>query len=147
MTPNPLDGVSPFLRALAGVCGPPIALLAAGTCALLNAGRARSLSPAQQRDLVARFPQLDLSRVRITEHAVLPLHPQFVGITLGRRIYVRGSLDNSPGSQRLLAHELTHVQQFAELGFAGMARTYGALWLRHGYSRHPMEHEAKRREE
>lgn len=141
-----LDGVNPWLKAVAGLCGPPVAALAAGACALLNPGRARPLSPVLQKELAARFPELDLTRVRITDRAVLPLQPHFAGITLGHRIYVRGPLDDSPATRRLLAHELAHVRQFAELGFAGMARAYGALWLRHGYTRHPMEEEARERE-
>jgi hypothetical protein len=135
--------VNPWLHALAVICAPPIAALTAGVCALLNVGRARPLPPGARTAFAQRFPELDLTRVRVVDRALLPLQPRFVGLTLGHHIYLRARLDDSPAMRRLLAHELAHVRQFASLGFAGMARAYGALWLAYGYSGHPMEVEAR----
>lgn len=117
-----------WARALAALVAPPGAVALAGLCRLLNLDR-----PAHRLD----------DGALVIDRARLPLLPGFAGITLGRRIYVRRTLDGSLAARRLLAHEREHVRQFATLGFGGMTARYVALWLRHGYAAHPMERAAR----
>lgn len=128
-------------RAVGSVAGP----LVAGAVALLargvNGRKLRPLSKRERLDLAGVCPGLDLTTVRIAEGCRLPLLPDFVAITLGHSIYVRGHLARRPPS--LLAHELTHVRQFTEAGWFGMTARYATLWLQHGYRQHPMEVEAR----
>ena len=56
-------------------------------------------SPQQARaDVIwkVRYRGLDLARVRVAEGCRLPLLPEFVAITLGHTIYVRGHLARRP---------------------------------------------------
>jgi hypothetical protein len=107
----------------------------------LNGRKLRPLSKCERQHLAGVCPDLDLSTVRIAEGCRLPLLPGFVAITLGRSIYVRGHLARRPLT--LLAHELAHVRQFRERGWLGMTGAYAAMWLEHGYARHPLELEAR----
>ena len=50
------------------------------------------------------------------------LRGPFAGITLGRLVLVARPVGEK-GTSKLLAHELVHVRQWSELGFAGY------LWL------------------
>jgi hypothetical protein len=119
--------------------------VAAGAVALvaraLNRHKLRPLSTYERQEVEGVCPELDLSTVRIAEGCRLPLLPGFVAITLGRTIYVRGPLARQPAT--LLPHELAHVRQFSERGWLGMTATYAAMWLEHGYARHPLELEAR----
>ena len=103
-------------RLIGGVAGP----VAAGAIAVLarvtNGRKLRTLSKRERKDLEGVVPGLDLTRVRVAEGCRLPLLPEFVAITLGRVIYVRGHLARRPAT--LLAHELAHVRQFTENGLA-----------------------------
>ena len=49
-------------------------------------------------------------------------------------------------TERLLAHELAHVDQVARLGLLRYWSTYLTGLARHGYARHGMEEEARRAE-
>ena len=54
----------------------------------------------------------------------LPRVPgQFAGITLGRHVLTSGRKDRT-GRSMLIAHELVHVRQWAELGVIGFAARY-----------------------
>ncbi len=53
-------------------------------------------------------------RVRIIE--VPGLAPGTSGMTIGRFVFLTSDIDRS-GGRTLLAHELVHVRQYAELGF------------------------------
>lgn len=77
-----------------------------------------------------------------------PVPPGAAAITLGRLVVVR---PRAAGDERLLRHELVHVEQWARLGVVGFLLRYlGAyLWWRahaHGhasaYRRIPLEVEA-----
>ena len=127
--------------AIGSVVGPLVAAVVSAIARTANGHRLRPLSTHERRDLSAVFPGLDLSRVQIAEGSRLPLLPPFVAITLGHSIYVRGHLARRPVT--LLAHELAHVRQFDERGWFGMTAAYAALWLRHGYTHHPLEVEAR----
>lgn len=128
-------------RAIGGVAGPLVAAVVAAVARIANGHRLRPLSARELRDLDGVVPGVDLSRVLVAEGSRLPLLPGFMAITLGHTIYVRGHLARRPAT--LLAHELAHVQQFSERGWLGMTGAYAALWLEHGYARHPLEVEAR----
>lgn len=128
-------------RAVGSVAGPVVASAIALLARATNGRKLRPLSRRERSDLEGVVPGLDLSRVRIAEGCRLPLLPEFVAITLGRSIYVRGHLSRRPAT--LLVHELTHVRQFMEAGWLGMTARYATLWLEHGYRQHPMEVEAR----
>ncbi len=59
--------------------------------------------------------------VRIRVFALLP--PGYSGMTLGRLILLRRDDDRSGGC-KLLAHELVHVQQFAQIGVTRFLSSY-----------------------
>ena len=78
-----------------------------------------------------------------------PVPPGADAITLGRLVVVRA---HAAGSERLLRHELVHVEQWARLGVLGfLARYVGSylLWRVRGhghwsaYRRIPLEVEAE----
>lgn len=80
-------------------------------------------SPLNAAELAAydHIPAALARRVTVWE---LPKVPgQFVGITLGRHIVVSGEKDRA-GRSMLLAHELVHVRQWAELGAVGFLVRY-----------------------
>lgn len=128
-------------RAVGAVAGPVVAGAIAVVARMANGRRLRPLSKRERRDLEGVVPGLDLARIRVAEGCRLPLFPEFVAITLGHDIYVRGHLSRRPAT--LLVHELTHVRQFAERGWFGMTAGYATMWLEHGYVRHPLELEAR----
>ena len=128
-------------RVVGAVAGPVVAGAVALVARVLNGRKLRPLSKRERQHLAGICPDLDLSTVRIAQGCRLPLLPGFVAITLGRSIYVRGHLARRPLT--LLAHELAHVRQFRERGWLGMTGAYAAMWLEHGYARHPLELEAR----
>lgn len=128
-------------RAVGAVAGPVVAAAIAVVARVANGRRLRSLTKQERKKLEGVVPGLDLARVRIAEGCRLPLLPEFVAITLGTTIYIRGHLARRPAT--LLVHELTHVKQFTERGWLGMTAGYATLWLQHGYVQHPMEIEAR----
>ena len=80
-------------------------------------------SPLNAAELAAydHIPTALARRVTVWE---LPKVPgQFVGITLGRHVVVSGR-KNRTGDSMLLAHELVHVRQWAELGAVGFLVRY-----------------------
>ena len=121
--------------------GPLVAGVMAALALAVNGRKLRSLSAREMRAVDGVCPGLDLTTVRVAEGCRLPLLPGFVAITLGRTVYLRDRLEKHRAG--LLAHELAHVQQFATRGWIGMTAEYGALWMEHGYARHPMELEAR----
>lgn len=117
----------------------------------LNADRRRRpLAGETVRRLAWLFPTLDLPRVALVEGARLAARwferpARTAGMAFGGVVYLA-----HPYSERtyhgllLLAHELGHVQQIAELGEVAFARRYGEEWLAYGYDRMPLEREAER---
>lgn len=59
------------------------------------------------------IPRALAERVRI--HAVPALPGRYVGITLGRHVYLATDVSDQ-GDSALLAHELVHVRQWSEQG-------------------------------
>lgn len=53
-----------------------------------------------------------------------------IGITLGRRIYVRANLTQL-SLERLLRHELAHIRQIERHGLLGFYRRYVTEFVRH----------------
>ena len=96
----------------------------------------RRLTDAEQ----ARYnhvPSALHRRVRIVTVGVLP--PGAQGMTIGRLIFVRRD-DNRDGTRALLAHELVHVHQYAQLGTVRFLSRYLATYLR--FRRNHMTHRA-----
>lgn len=111
--------------------------------ALVNAP-SRPLPADWRACLLSHLPDLSLDDVRICAPARLPVPLPYVGLTVGRTIFLRAPLGSPSGPQlRLMAHELAHVEQFRRLGFVRMCAVYGAGLLAHGYEAHPMEREAR----
>jgi hypothetical protein len=104
--------------------------------------------PDDLRAVVGDFvADVDLDFVTLCMNAQVP--SGHVGITLGRRIFIQGTLDSSKVEDtRLLVHELVHVRQRERFGRLGMMRQYGVEWARIlSYVDHPLEVEARRFEE
>ena len=90
--------------------------------------------PAGLQDILRPlFPALDLSSIRLSVGKPFFLRQGFDGMTLGRRIWAPGDFyDRTPREQlSFLAHELTHVEQYHELGFIGFLRGYIAEYRAH----------------
>lgn len=113
---------------------------------MMTPGRALS---ASQLDAFDHVPREVSARARLA--GVPFLGPNADAMTLGRFILVRRGHE---GSARLLAHELVHVQQWAELGVPRfLARYLGAYFKnlvrlrrhRAAYLAIPMEEEARER--
>ena len=79
-----------------------------------------------QHILQPHFPALDLSSIRLSAGKPFFLSHRFDGMTLGSRIWApRDFCDRTPREQlSFLAHELTHVEQYHELGIIGFLRGY-----------------------
>lgn len=106
----------------------------------------RSLTAAELNLYRPYFEQRTLDVVRIIEGKVpFWLRKKMCAVVLGRRIYLRAELDrprayqaNTPVGIELLAHELTHVEQY----LSGMT-IFRYLWAsRYGYRKNPYELEA-----
>lgn len=80
----------------------------------------RPLTPAEIESYDVLPP--DLARmVRVIEVPALP--GEYVGMTLGRYVLLAKEVPDD-GSSTLLAHELVHVRQWAELGMVGFSGRY-----------------------
>lgn len=101
--------------------------------------RIRPLSSAEIASYDHLAPDL-AARVRVVR---LPLIPgRYVGITLGRFVCLDRDLPPN-GASHLLAHELTHARQWAELGVVGFLTRYLGGFAR-GVTRHRRWHPAYR---
>jgi len=83
-----------------------------------NSSKTLRLTP----DDLGRFghvPRSLLQQVTLRETRLLP--PGFDGVTIGKNVYVRPGFLERP---TLLAHELVHVRQYAELGLVRFLTTY-----------------------
>jgi hypothetical protein len=107
----------------------------------------RALNASERALYTPYFQRRTLEMARIVEGYVpFWLNKQMGAVVLGHHIYFRSGLYqpgvsdliNAPVSLELLAHELTHVEQY----LSGM--TIGKyLWAsRHGYRQNPYEIEA-----
>lgn len=82
------------------------------------AGRPLTSAELDAYDVLPR----DLAR-RARIHAIAWLPGRYVGITLGRRIFLAQEVADD-GTSTLLAHELVHVRQWHELGVVGFTTRY-----------------------
>lgn len=108
--------------------------------------RERLLTHEEQCFYQPYFQQRTLDVVRIIEgHVPFWLGKKMCAVVLGHRIYIRAELDQ-PRSYRkdtlqgveLMAHELTHVEQY----LSGMT-VFKYIWAsRNGYRKNPYEIEA-----
>lgn len=115
------------------------------------------MAPLRKRRLDAEeilaFDHLNdelLERVRVIRTNLLP--PAADGMTVGNRIFLRGDRIEHRASS-LLAHELVHVRQFAEMGPSRFLTQYFGAYLRNlvkyrnhhqAYLEIPFEIEARR---
>jgi hypothetical protein len=101
----------------------------------------RPLSAAESQLYRPYFQSSTLQKVRIIEgHIPFWLHKNMCAVVLGCRIYFRENAYqfNTPQGTELLAHELTHVEQY----LSGMT-IFKYLWAaRRGYRQNPYEVEA-----
>lgn len=104
-----------------------------------SARRTRALTAAE----LSAYDHLPTDLARRARVVRSPWVPgRFVGITIGRFVIVHGHQAND-GSSVLLAHELVHVRQWAELGVVGfLARYLGEFAT--GLGRHRRWHAAYR---
>lgn len=102
-----------------------------------------------ERDVFDHVSEALLSRVRIIRTNLLP--PAADGMTIGRFVLLRGDRIEQKGTA-LLAHELVHVRQFAEMGPARFLFEYVGSYLRNlwrtrnhrqAYLDIPLEQEAR----
>lgn len=101
--------------------------------------RVRPLSSAEIASYDHLAPDL-ATRVRVVRLPVIP--GRYVGITLGRFVCLDRDLPPN-GASHLLAHELTHARQWAELGVVGFLTRYLGGFAR-GVARHRRWHPAYR---
>lgn len=110
------------------------------------AAKERPLTAAELNLYRPYFQQRTLNVVRIVEGKVpFWLRKKMCAVVLGHRIYLRADLDRPRAYQaltsvgvELLAHELTHVEQY----LSGMT-IIKYLWAsRYGYRKNPYELEA-----
>ncbi len=99
------------------------AAVAGGAGKLKRPGR---IPVGLQHILQPHFPALDLSSIRLSVGKPFFLSHRFDGMTLGCRIWAPGDFYNRTPREQVsfLAHELTHVEQYHELGFTGFLRGY-----------------------
>lgn len=103
--------------------------------------RGRPLSQAERLLYQPYFQQRTLHEVRLVEgRTPFWLHKSMCAIVLGHRIYFRDSACqiNSQHGIELLAHELTHVEQY----LSGMTIFKYLCASRRGYQLNPYEVEA-----
>ena len=101
----------------------------------------RPLSALEHLIYQPYFEPRTLYKVRIIEgHVPFWLRKNMCAVVLGHCIYFRAGIYqvNTPAGMELLAHELTHVEQY----MTGM-NIFKYLWAsRHGYRQNPYEVEA-----
>lgn len=114
----------------------------------IRAPRWRWLDPIEIEDFHHVTNEV-LGRVRLIRTNLLP--PAADGMTVGRFVFLRDDHINKTGST-LLAHELVHVRQFAEMGAlrffsAYLGAYFSNLWRlknhRQAYLDIPLEQEAR----
>lgn len=71
-----------------------------------------------------------------------------IAIVLGRTIHLHGVTKQAFfASERWVIHELVHVEQYQRYGSIRFLWLYFIGWLRFGYFNHPLEREARSREQ
>jgi hypothetical protein len=89
-------------------------------------GGRRCIPAGLQRLLEAHFPRTELQAIRLKVGRPFFLPRAFDGITIGRHIWAPNDFSSRTLEEQLafLAHELTHVEQYRQLGFLGFLRGY-----------------------
>ena len=143
----------PVQKKIAGYIGGTIVVFAGKwTVRLANLHRVEQrLSPETIARLQPLFPNLDLGRIRIKDHANLPpnwfkfmVHAD--AMSFNERLYFVNTFnENDPRFLRLLVHELVHTDQVRRYG--GEIRFACAYGIGHleadGYENNPLEVEAR----
>jgi len=83
-----------------------------------NSSKTRRLTP-EDLDRYGHVPRSLLQQVTLRETTFLPRGAD--GVTIGKNVYVRPGFLERP---TLLAHELVHVRQYAEMGLVRFLATY-----------------------
>ena len=79
--------------------------------------------------------------------AALKMKAPAVALVVGNTIYLHGmSHHDLTSNQRMLRHELKHVEQYKRLGLLRFLALYLWYWLRVGYYHNPLEIEARQAE-
>ena len=136
----------PAARILGCILGIPIYFAGKWLTRAANVHRVEQrLSPELTARLAPLFPHLDLTRVRLKDHANLPVLPRYNGIAFGYRLYFRHTFnENDARSLRVLVHELVHADQVRRLGGeVAFACAYFAGHFVAGYDGNPLEEEAR----
>jgi hypothetical protein len=154
MNPNSLPsqgrdkgwGEKLLFRFLGCILGIPLSFAGKWLTRAANLHRVEQrVSPELSARLAAMFPNLDLSKVRIKDHANMPVRRQYVAIAFGYRVFFRHTYnENDLRFLRLLIHELVHAEQVHRLG--GQVRfacVYFAGHFAAGYDGNPLEEEAR----
>ncbi len=94
-------------------------------------------------DLDLFLSDVDLSRVRIIDNAIGLFG---WGLTNKYTIYISESF-NETGKLDYLLHELKHVEQYQDLGYAEFVATYDFQVVRYGYTNAPLEKAATKFED
>lgn len=89
--------------------------------------------------------------VKIKEYSLIPrLISKVTGyeyaITVGRTIYVSGSVEEFTSNKRWLRHEMAHVAQYDRLGVVEFLKRYIFFTVIYGYKNNPLEKEARAHE-
>lgn len=103
--------------------------------------RGRPLNAAERRRYQPYFHLHTLQKALIVEdHTPFWLRKNMCAVVLGHRIYFRAGAYqfNTPQGIELLAHELTHVEQY----LSGMTMLKYLWAARYGYQQNPYEVEA-----
>jgi hypothetical protein len=91
--------------------------------------------------------------IRVVEHswiarlAALKMRAPAVALVLGNTIHLHGmGRRQLESNERMLRHELKHVEQYKRLGTVRFVILYIWYWFRVGYYRNPFEIEARQAE-
>jgi hypothetical protein len=134
------------LRLFGYILGIPVYFLGKWITRAANLHRVEQrLSPELSARLDALFPHLDLTQVRIKDHANLPVSGKYLAIAFGYRVFFRHTFnENDARFITLLIHELVHAEQVRRLGGeVRFACVYFAGHFAAGYDGNPLEEEAR----
>jgi hypothetical protein len=123
-----------------GFFGYPIVWLSAS-------GELKPLSARVKYVMEYFFPDLDLDSVQIATDASAAIPGDKDAVTLNTSIYIMGAFDEcDKENMRLLMHELVHVRQYMNKGWARFSCDYALQFLASGgsYEDIPMEQKARK---
>lgn len=91
---------------------------------------ARPLTDREREALAPFFDARTLSRVRVRQGVPWGFGRHVAGVALGRTVWLREDRPDAPQALRLLAHEVTHVAQWAQAGALRFLARYLADYVR-----------------